>query len=308
MVLSPVLNKEDPLRFRNDDMLLRIAQADAYAAAFEFVRDRSFIAKHHGLEHYVRHPGHEHAAGRYTDDTQMSITVAEALLEDFEGATTPARFAELFLRAFKRDPRPGYTRGFQKILETVGDTSELLATIRGDSEKNGAAMRSVPIGVLWTPQEVLETARQQAAVTHATTIGIFSSQAVALMSHYALYQGDGWDRLTEFCQAHFDDYGRQQFADYDRRRWNGPVHNPALNTVHAVHTLLTTCYSLKEVLGRAVDFGGDTDSVAAIAVGIASARMRDPLPEFMERDLEPGGAYGPVFLKDLGKNLMAKYA
>lgn len=62
------------------------------------------------------------------------------------------------------------------------------------------------------------------------------------------------------------------------------------------------------IMRRLLEWGGDTDSVAAIAWGIASSRYQDEvLPEFMERDLEPGSEYGVAFLKGLGVQLMAKY-
>jgi ADP-ribosylglycohydrolase len=83
-----------------------------------------------------------------------------------------------------------------------------------------------------------------------------------------------------------------------------------MNTVWAVHTLLTEETSLMGILRRAILWGGDTDSVCAIAWGIASCRYQDEqLPEFFERDLESGrdGKYGPAFLKELGRELMSVY-
>jgi ADP-ribosylglycohydrolase len=62
------------------------------------------------------------------------------------------------------------------------------------------------------------------------------------------------------------------------------------------------------ILQKTIEWGGDTDSVCAIAWGIASARYQDEqLPEFLERDLELGRKYGAAFLKDLGKQLMETY-
>lgn len=61
------------------------------------------------------------------------------------------------------------------------------------------------------------------------------------------------------------------------------------------------------MMRRLIDWGGDTDSVAAIAWGIASCRFPDEvLPEFLARDLEPGGAFGVGFLRGLGERLMVR--
>jgi hypothetical protein len=75
-------------------------------------------------------------------------------------------------------------------------------------------------------------------------------------------------------------------------------------TVRAVYSLLRNSETLSQVLDGAVRFGGDTDSVAAIALGIASSRLPDDLPLFLETDLEPGGKFGVEYLKALGARLM----
>src|SRR3990167_2227386 len=99
-----------------------------------------------------------------------------------------------------------------------------------------------------------------------------------------------------------------------REAWVGPVqsrcaHSPydvGINTAWAVHTLLTTQTTLLGIMKQVLEWGGDTDSIGAIAWGIASCRMREELPAFFETDLEKenGSAYGPAYLKTLGKQLM----
>jgi len=107
-------------------------------------------------------------------------------------------------------------------------------------------------------------------------------------------------------------------ARYFREAWVGPVqsrcaHSPfdvGINTAWAVHTLLTTQTSLLNIMRQVLEWGGDTDSVASIAWGIASARYQDEvLPEFLESELEQhtNGQYGTKFLKNLGKDLMDSY-
>ncbi len=55
------------------------------------------------------------------------------------------------------------------------------------------------------------------------------------------------------------------------------------------------------IMRQTIEWGGDTDSVAAIAWGIASARYPDEkLPEFFDRDLE-NGTYGRDYLSTLGE-------
>ena len=64
------------------------------------------------------------------------------------------------------------------------------------------------------------------------------------------------------------------------------------------------------MLEQIIQWGGDTDSVAAITWGIASARYKDNsfIPEFMVRDLEGGNAdTGATYLIALGTRLMEKF-
>src|SRR5689334_2267778 len=125
-------------------MLVELAIGDAYGAGFEYA-PADVVARHNDLSGYVRHPKHAIPPGSYTDDTQMSIAVAEAVVAG-EPWTREA-LAERFVAAFKRDPREGYAGRFHAFLCEVRDGGEFLARIRPDSDKSGAAMRAAPIGV-----------------------------------------------------------------------------------------------------------------------------------------------------------------
>jgi ADP-ribosyl-[dinitrogen reductase] hydrolase len=78
----------------------------------------------------------------------------------------------------------------------------------------------------------------------------------------------------------------------------------AIDTIDAVLTVLSQSSSLKEVLDRSIKLGGDTDSVASIACGIAffSDQYAKDLPNFLERDLE-NSPFGKDYLIKLSKKL-----
>src|SRR5687767_5680679 len=103
------------MRHPNPDILLRIAQGDAFGMATEFITlpdHRETYDAALRIEAYCQHPTHhEVPAGHYTDDTQMSIAVSEVLLGGDDDRPSAARFAEAFVACFKRDPRKGYARG-----------------------------------------------------------------------------------------------------------------------------------------------------------------------------------------------------
>ncbi|MFC1723962.1 ADP-ribosylglycohydrolase family protein [Nanoarchaeota archaeon] len=102
------------------NMLLGIAIGDAFGAGYEFVhRNKGQVRDGVDMTKYVAHPkeSFRHMPGQYTDDAQMSLGVAELLLSDEVFDTE--NLADTFVRVFKRDPIPGYSRGFQAILEKV---------------------------------------------------------------------------------------------------------------------------------------------------------------------------------------------
>ena len=150
------------------------------------IRLRKLVHEQNDLSRYVKHPRHALTPGSYTDDTQMSIAIVEAMLAGFKW--TPELLADRFVHAFKRDPREGYAGAFHQFLTEIRDGDEFLARIRPNSEKSGAAMRAGPIGLYPTIQDVMKQAARQAALTHDTPLGIRAAQAAALMTHYCHFQ------------------------------------------------------------------------------------------------------------------------
>jgi ADP-ribosylglycohydrolase len=297
----------------NPLMLVRIAQGDAYGMSCEYIkfpRDQAIYDEALKFEHYGTHPMHKLEKGQYTDDTQMSIAVSEVLIEhnvrpsiNQNADLLKRHFAKSFFDCFKRDQRDGYSRGFQDLLEKANSPEHLLTMLKPKSDKNGAAMRSVPLGVLDQVNHVKYVANIQAKITHDTDEGTAASIIVALMSHYVLHHNDPLSELRPWLRAN------TTFPTYYLDEWKGDAvtdPNVGINTARAVLQLVSTGTSLIDIARRTIEWGGDTDSVLAIAWGIASTRMREQLPAFFGGGLEDG-PYGYDFLSDLGHKLMEKY-
>lgn len=277
-------------------LLIAIAIGDAYGAGFEFA-PRAKIERHNDGAGYVAHelgiP-----AGRYTDDTQMSIAIAELLLRD--APPDAAACADAFVTAFQRDPRAGYSRGFGQLLAEVADGAELLRRIHPGSTRNGAAMRSVPLGLIDDRDLMRRVAREQASVTHDSPEGRLSSEVVALMAHALLRRTARVDDLAAMVAA--------ATAFELRSDWSAEVEVDAIQTLHAVHTALANHRSMRELLRACVAFGGDTDSVAAIALGLAalSPEFTDDLPASLSDGLE-NGPFGRDWLRALDARLQLRF-
>jgi ADP-ribosylglycohydrolase len=296
--------------YPNKNILLYTAIGDAYCLAVEYIKDKEYINKCLEFKRYLKHPSHNNKPGTYSDDCQQSTGNALVLLD---GSFTALNFANHWVNIFKNDPRDAYSRKFQKFLEEVSDGKEFLEKIQPDSNKNGAAMRASPLGVLKSPQKVLEVATLQAAITHDTPGGRFGAQAVALMSHYFLYQPTPITReyLSDFLHLHLKNIIKSDslFAGVFIDEYDGPACGPEVGLVTAkvAFEILTSSKSLLEMLTKCIVPNSDTDTIGAITLGIGSSRMKDNLPQFMHDQLEVGTKYGSQFLIDIGTKLMEKY-
>lgn len=303
-------------------MLLEIAVADAWGCGFEYAPREHFVHNTLSLDtlNFVCHPTRRDLApGQYSDDTQMSLAVAEVLLSSDDPTQGPwaERYKRSFYDCYRRDPRKGYSRGFQKLLDDAKSSDELWRAIVPLSEKNGAAMRACPIGLISEYTGVVASvAREQAVVTHNTFMGVDAAmtvaKAVCLLRSATPYQKlvrkrDLWDALCEHDEHRNSlcipvDSPMAPPGDIDR------VGGWAFESVRVAIECVVTCDTMVDVIRKAVSYRGDTDTTAAIAAGIASV-----CPDIDQR-LPPGlldvlenGSYGRDYLIDLDKRLFARF-
>jgi len=305
------------MRHPNPDIHVYTALADAYAAAVEYLKGhQDQIERALRFEGYMKHPTYILGKGIYTDDAEMSVANGRVLFR-YNRPFTPIQFVESWLMEFWRGGmRKGYAPRFYDFLLSVDDADDFLERIKSDSDKNGGGMRAIPIGVLPNIQQVIEVADLQVRITHNTPAGRFCAKAVALISHLAMYTDLSFEQIMEQCVDHLPATDIIRFGHVFIQPWEGRVaestgsYPVSILTVHAVVDLLRNQNSLMDIMRQLITWGGDTDTVAAIAWGIASARYQgEELPEFMMRDLEGGSARtGVPYLRRQGELLMNKYA
>ena len=277
-------------------MLVELAIGDAYGAGFEYASDR-IVRDHNDLSRYIQHQRHAIKPGCYTDDTQMSIAIAEAILE-FED-WTPEILAHRFVTVFKRDPREGYASRFFDFLTQVRDGDEFLASIHPHSDKSGAAMRACPIGVYRSADEVIDRCTLQATLTHNTPDGINAAVAASLMTHYFLYRIGPKSEVPDFLSAHVPGPWASP--------WSGKVGAQGMTSVHAALTAVLASDRMSSLLRACIEFTGDVDTVATIALGAGacSVDIEQDLPEHLYAGLEDG-PFGRCFLEQLDTRLLER--
>jgi ADP-ribosyl-[dinitrogen reductase] hydrolase len=190
-----------------------------------------------------------------------------------------------------------YAGGFYKFLKKTRSGKEFIDNIRPKSDKSGAAMRSCPIGVFPSEDEVISRCSIQAAITHNTVDGKNAAIAAALMAHYFIYNLGKKSELPEYLCEHV--------AGNWAEPWVGEVGSRGWMSVRAAITSLMMNDSLSAILRSSIKWGGDTDTIAAIALaaGSCSKDIEQDIPEVLLQGLEHG-KYGIHFLHSLDKKLM----
>jgi ADP-ribosyl-[dinitrogen reductase] hydrolase len=307
-------------------MMFEIGVGDAYGACYECC-DRKFVEVNNELRDmtYTNHPRKLRRrpdsfqpslvpSGAYTDDTQMALAIAEAMLDDTEPWTVES-LADRFVEVFRRDERRGYTVYFLNVLMNSRNGTELLSKIDGRSTKSGGAMRAGPIGLYPNIREVVAKAKRQAMVTHNSWLGTNSAVGAALMTHYFYYDLGpkaelvDWLRDTYFGDAlHADEPFEVDGQIVECWQPGRKVRVHAWDVLEAAIYAIESSDSLKEILWQCVDYTGDVDTVAAIAMGPASLsrEIDQDLPADLLDNFE-SRRYGRDYLKLLDTRLFEKF-
>lgn len=235
-------------------------------------------------------------SGVYTDDTQMMIGVAESLVErrGFDPADMALRFANNY------DPRRGYGPGTMKVLSRIRrgapwdrPAGEMFGGT--GSYGNGAAMRVAPVGLLFhrDPDELRRVAEISARITHTHPIGREGAVLMAFAVACALSVTPGTlvspafcSELIRFTRADCDELVRklrlveQLLSECAEGRVPGSDEVAATlgNDVSAAGSVPAALYSvlahptsLRDAVVFAVNLGGDSDTLGAMAGAFAGA-------------------------------------
>jgi ADP-ribosyl-[dinitrogen reductase] hydrolase len=283
-------------------MLVEMALGDSYGAPFEFIKPARALAC--GLVNdtktYQHHPEFSLGGGRYTDDTQMALAISELMLESPDGLDAKV-LADRFVSTFKRDERKGYGSRFYDLLMEVNDGAELLERLKPDSARSGACMRAGPIGLYGSTDMVFAQAKLQASITHNTPEGIMAAQAIAMMTHFFVCyrQGD-----TTSVPAPLGSWLEQYVPGYDwSKDWTGPTTVMAIPCAHAAITAVKNGKSYRQVLEQCIAFGGDVDTIAAMAMfAVSLTDLPNDLPLELYENLE-NGTYGREYLMGMDARL-----
>ena len=196
----------------------------------------------------------------FTDDTVLTAATAQALLTDGDYARAYQDFA-------RRYPGRGYGSRFaQWVLQ---DNPQPY-----NSWGNGSAMRVSPVGfALDTIEDVLAEAERSARVTHNHPEGVKGAQATALAILLARQGADKTEIRTEISGRFAYDLTRT----LDEIRPNYAFHVSCQRSVPEAILAFLESTSFENAIRLAISLGGDSDTLANIAGGIAEAYYGIPI-------------------------------
>ena len=200
---------------------------------------------------------------QFTDDSVMSIAVAEALLNTMGQTDTDVKDAlvQSMQTWGKKYPHAGYGGRFsgwlrEKYPEPYG------------SYGNGSAMRVSAAGWLYpTIEETLHAARLSAEVTHNHPEGIKGAEATA-SAIFLARNGASKDDIREYIVREFG-YDLSRTCDEIRPTYHHV--ESCQQTVPEAITAFLEGADFEDVIRTAVSLGGDSDTLTCIAGSIAEA-------------------------------------
>ena len=206
-----------------------------------------------------------------TDDTALTVAIAEWML-DREGVDV----GQSLIKWATEYPHAGYGSSFKRFLAHGSHMTP-------GSTHNGAVMRVSPVGFLASSlEECLELSRESALPSHDSPQAVAGAQAAAA-AIYMARTGSSKDAIREFLEKTF---GYNLHRSYDEvreevrlARANRDIdyeasHERIIGAEPAVQDALITFLAgsdYEDVIRKAIYLGGDADTEAAIAGGIAAA-------------------------------------
>ncbi|MDH7593668.1 MAG: ADP-ribosylglycohydrolase family protein [Methanomicrobiales archaeon] len=225
------------------------------------------------LKHYTSGGRFGLPAGHFTDDTLQAIAIARSLIvcRGFSAEDAMRRLLDAFLSAGHLFGPTSSTvfrliTGGGSIREAVIEAHQR----NGGSRTNGSVMRGFPVGIYYCdPTEVYRISMECSSLTHLDPVAGESSAFANLMVS-RLCRGDrrssAYKKAIACCRIPEVRHVLENFRAYR------PA--PSLDALGALHCALfhlMDAESFEDALYRAVNMGGDADTIGAICGALAGA-------------------------------------
>ena len=204
---------------------------------------------------------------RYTDDTVLTVAVADCVLNDLHYAKTIRKYGRKY-------PAAGYGRNFKLWLTGI-------YKVPYNSYGNGSAMRVSPVA--WAFDHLVEVkyeAKTSAEVTHNHPEGVKGAQAIASAIFFAR-KGYSKPVIRQHIVEHF---GYDLDRTLDQIRPNYQFDTSCQGSVPEAIIAFLEGKDYEDTVRKAISLGGDADTLACMAGSIAEA-FYEGVPERIEKEV-----------------------
>ena len=244
---------------------LGFACGDALGATVEFMTPKQ-IQKCYGVHQDIIGGGWLGLeAGQVTDDTQMSLAVGQAIIEN-QGWNIQA-VADNFVAWLESDP-PDIGNTCRRGITRYRNSGELFGLPRDDDAGNGACMRNLPVvlATLSRPDFFSAWSLQQSLITHNNPLSNAATLTLGRIANHLINNQD-----MDACKLEVDRL-ISQYSEFAYSPYSGKASGYIVYTVQTVLHYFFSTYSFESCLIATVNQGGDADTTGALAGMLAGAK------------------------------------
>ncbi len=274
------MNSNADIRNRARAAFLGVALGDALGATTEFMTPAEIRARHKVHRKIIGGGWLGLRAGQVTDDTEMSLALARAIVE--YGEWDLKRIADNFVTWMRNKPIDmGATvrKGIRTYMRK--GTTEMPCNYWDAG--NGAAMRMAPVALFTLGDDSLlkSCTLQQARLTHNHALSDAACVCIGRMTQAAIMGRDRFE-LHAITRDLVTEYPNFKFNNYQ-----GMASGYIVDTLQTVFHYLFTTATFEECLTAIVNQGGDADTTGAIGGMIAGAHYgQEALPKKWTKKLD----------------------
>lgn len=263
-------------------VLLGCAVGDALGVPFEKkLSTDPFLIQWDGKS-FLGSEHHKLLPCQYSDDTQMSIMVAESLVTNH--GFNPEDLAARYVEWIKSGAARGYGTTTLMAIRNLEAGKHWSESGIAGSMGNGTAMRAAPFGIYFRDDidALVEVCKIDSAITHASDEAEAGSLAIALATAYAI-KGDTSDLINKIGQHLPDTKVNSAIYSLNALLDNRVSPQQALQilgtkadvreTVPAALYCFLKFNNYYDAILTAIKAGGDTDTTAAIVGAMCGAKF-----------------------------------
>lgn len=245
-----------------------LAVGDALGAPLEFMSAEEIETKYGRVDSMLGGGWLNLIPGQVTDDTTMALCVSRGIVANYHEPIEV--IGEEFVKWYRTNPSDigNSCRNSIAMYLKIGDwftASQMAHKQLGRSGGNGSLMRTLPIALAYRDniEQMLELTESVSKMTHWENIAHDACKVYNRLAHAYLKGDTEKEALIKRCLRQFSSF--HDLLDLKSVPPSGYVRD---SLYHALQSFIKTD-NFHDCLIRAINLGGDTDSIGAIAGGLA---------------------------------------